>query len=291
MGRGPKPPAPFRGELAVNYDDLSLYTEVGASLISFFVELPYRSLSPELLDHAAGLSDMNLGTKSLLLDCELIQLAFQFKTYIPSGSAGNGLGTGHTSLEPSLLATVKLAPCTYLQTQLAEWIPTTPEMEVKVLFGRHVWDCARQADAFGKRAFELVTISMDDADKKDAALKMLSDDHVSARNYLYAGEDRDAGGLARAVRQRDGATHHLVGLTRVDAEAHGDLDRRVEPLRGRRLLGELDGLERRVETVLLDEGRGLLIALAALGHCFLLVVLADRLCGPPTGGPLRAGVA
>ena len=44
---------------------------------------------------------------------------------------------------------------TRLMRQLAQWIPTTPEMEVKVLFGRHVWDCARQADTFGKRAFEL----------------------------------------------------------------------------------------------------------------------------------------
>lgn len=42
-----------------------------------------------------------------------------------------------------------------MMRQLAEWIPTTPEMEVKVLFGRHVWECARHADAFGKRAFEL----------------------------------------------------------------------------------------------------------------------------------------
>jgi hypothetical protein len=38
---------------------------------------------------------------------------------------------------------------------LARWIPTTPEMEVKVLFGRHVWDFAQHADALGKRAFEL----------------------------------------------------------------------------------------------------------------------------------------
>jgi len=38
---------------------------------------------------------------------------------------------------------------------LAQWVPTTPEMEAKVLFGRHVWDCARHADAFGKRAFEM----------------------------------------------------------------------------------------------------------------------------------------
>jgi hypothetical protein len=46
-------------------------------------------------------------------------------------------------------------------------------------------------------------------------------------------EDEDAGGLAGAVRQVDGAADHLVGLARVDAEAHGDLDGRVE------LLGEV----------------------------------------------------
>src|SRR5258706_4294161 len=38
---------------------------------------------------------------------------------------------------------------------LAGWVPTTPEMEIKVLFGRHVWDCAQHADHLGKRAFEL----------------------------------------------------------------------------------------------------------------------------------------
>lgn len=42
-----------------------------------------------------------------------------------------------------------------LMEMLARWVPTTPEMEIKVLFGRHVWDCAQHADAFGKRAFEL----------------------------------------------------------------------------------------------------------------------------------------
>jgi hypothetical protein len=33
------------------------------------------------------------------------------------------LGTGHTSLEPSLILGLKLAPETFLQAQLAEWIP------------------------------------------------------------------------------------------------------------------------------------------------------------------------
>lgn len=38
---------------------------------------------------------------------------------------------------------------------LAAWVPTTPEMEVKLLFGEHIWDVAQHADSLGKRTFEL----------------------------------------------------------------------------------------------------------------------------------------
>jgi hypothetical protein len=43
----------------------------------------------------------------------------------------------------------------FLMETLASWVPTTPEMEVKVLLGRHIWDAAQHADALGKRTFEL----------------------------------------------------------------------------------------------------------------------------------------
>jgi hypothetical protein len=43
----------------------------------------------------------------------------------------------------------------FLMETLARWVPTTPELEVKVLFGRHLWDFAQHADAFGKRTAEL----------------------------------------------------------------------------------------------------------------------------------------
>lgn len=43
----------------------------------------------------------------------------------------------------------------YLMEALAAWVPTTPEMEVKILFGRHLWDLAQHADAFGRRTAEL----------------------------------------------------------------------------------------------------------------------------------------
>jgi len=42
-----------------------------------------------------------------------------------------------------------------LMETVARWTPSTPEMEAKVMFGRHVWDFAQMADWLGKRTFEL----------------------------------------------------------------------------------------------------------------------------------------
>ena len=85
--------------------------------------MPYRSFDADQFGHAAGFGDVSLGTKTLLLDCELLQLSFQFRTTMPSGNVTKGLGTGHLTLEPSLLIGIKLAPQTYFQGQIAEWIP------------------------------------------------------------------------------------------------------------------------------------------------------------------------
>jgi hypothetical protein len=38
---------------------------------------------------------------------------------------------------------------------LSAWVPSTPEMEAKLLFGAHIWDTAQAADALGKRTYEL----------------------------------------------------------------------------------------------------------------------------------------
>lgn len=42
-----------------------------------------------------------------------------------------------------------------LMETLAGWIPATPEMEAKILLGRHLWLFAQTADRLGKRAREL----------------------------------------------------------------------------------------------------------------------------------------
>jgi peroxiredoxin len=41
------------------------------------------------------------------------------------------------------------------------------------------------------RGFELVTISMDEAEQKDAALDFLKQRHVSGKNYIFSAEDKD----------------------------------------------------------------------------------------------------
>jgi thiol-disulfide isomerase/thioredoxin len=44
---------------------------------------------------------------------------------------------------------------------------------------------------YRKRPFELITITMDDMDRKDAALGVLKEQHVSSKNLIYSGEDKD----------------------------------------------------------------------------------------------------
>jgi hypothetical protein len=43
----------------------------------------------------------------------------------------------------------------HLMEMLAGWVPTTPELEVKLVFGAHIWEAAQHADALGRRANEL----------------------------------------------------------------------------------------------------------------------------------------
>jgi len=52
------------------------------------------------------------------------------------------------------VATFRWVEVRFMET-LATWVPTTPELEVKLVFGAHIWDAAHHADALGKRAQEL----------------------------------------------------------------------------------------------------------------------------------------
>jgi hypothetical protein len=109
---------------SMRYAELRIYQEIAAGPgASAFFDFAYRTLDTGTNPSAAGLCDIIAGAKSVVLDRELLLVSTQFTTYIPSGNFLTGLGTGHVSLEPAILAALKLAPSTYLQTELAYWIP------------------------------------------------------------------------------------------------------------------------------------------------------------------------
>ena len=129
-GKGKGPGLPTAGNHRIDNYEFTMYTEAAAGKAGIAFEMPYRhweavngGFGSQALTGAAGIADFRIYTKAMLLDCELMQMTFQMKIFTPNGVAGRGLGTGHTSLEPSLLWSLKLARETYLQAQLSQFIP------------------------------------------------------------------------------------------------------------------------------------------------------------------------
>jgi len=90
----------------------------------------------------------------------------------------------------------------------AAWTPSTPEMEIKVMFGRHIWDFAQHADALGKRTFELrkpEQFALRPADdyvdllERLAALRSSSDRLASLYNAILPGLERRYGDYIAAT--------------------------------------------------------------------------------------------
>ena len=117
-GRGPSS-VPSRG---INYDELRHYTEIAHGPVGVSFEYSYRSVD-EGSRHNAGFGDLVVGTKTLLFDREILQFAFKMDTHIPQGATGKGLGTGHVSLEPGLILGVNFSQNSFVQAEIAEWIP------------------------------------------------------------------------------------------------------------------------------------------------------------------------
>lgn len=123
-GRGPKANPPLRAIPYVDYHELTLINEIAMGNAGVQIAVPYRSVnSTPFGQDGAGFSDLTITAKTLLLDSELALFGFQFRTYIPIGQTGKGLGTGHVSLEPGLNFGLRAGPDTYLQAQVVEWIP------------------------------------------------------------------------------------------------------------------------------------------------------------------------
>jgi hypothetical protein len=126
-------------------------------VFSIAIETSILHTDPDAgFNNASGFADMSIATKNMVLDCELLQVAFQFKTYLPTGNFTRGLGTGHTSLEPSLIAALKLTPESYLQGQILYRFPIggTDGIQGSLVWGalsynRQLWHCGHDIELIG----------------------------------------------------------------------------------------------------------------------------------------------
>jgi hypothetical protein len=97
--------------------------ERGTPKFSVATELPLRIVDPELRQNTAGLGDMSVATKAVLLDGRKWQLSQLFRTYFPTGSSKRGTGNGHFSFEPGVAYRYKYSDITYFHGDLKYWFP------------------------------------------------------------------------------------------------------------------------------------------------------------------------
>jgi hypothetical protein len=116
-GRGPA------AEQRVDIFDSVLRMEVGNASAVAITEYTMRSLNPDINPNTVGFGDMVVGAKANIYDNGCTQVSSAFRTYLKTGPVDRGLGTGHVSLEPGILACHQLSQFTYLHGELKYWLP------------------------------------------------------------------------------------------------------------------------------------------------------------------------
>lgn len=188
QGRGPAPQSPWRGTKSIDYHELTLLAEISSGPLSAIVALPYRSVNPGIYaDSAAGFSDLSITGKGLLFDSELLLVSFLLKTSVPTGNFNKGLGAGHVSLEPSIVAGLRVGPRTYGVAQLAQWIPIGGDRDYagaalrwNFALNQMLWKPIPDVQLIG--SFEVMGLSFQDGAYTDPILG--SDQKLSGQTFV-----------------------------------------------------------------------------------------------------------
>lgn len=160
-GRGPD--LPPDGVELVDYQDLRFQLEAGGERFSLGTEIPIRIVDPVTHGDTAGMGDMSLTTKTVLCDGVRWQISQLFRTYFNTGAPSKGLGNGHISLEPGMLARFKINDRTYVHSEIEYWFPIAghPEHSGQVLrWGVGVSRVWRDSDSLALiQTFEILGLS------------------------------------------------------------------------------------------------------------------------------------
>ncbi|MBI4638934.1 MAG: hypothetical protein HY727_21565 [Candidatus Rokubacteria bacterium] len=96
-----------------------------------------------------------------------------------------------------------------LMRTMAGWIALTPELPAKLVFGRHVWDCAQHADLWGRRLPELRAPAHGSEPANDGVVRFM--DLLESREAYHATAERLTG-VYRVLKPHLAATYarHLA---------------------------------------------------------------------------------
>lgn len=134
-GKGPTSEVSPGVDPAADYQELLFLMEKQTGFASALVEIPIRildpalSLDPFVRDNTAGLGDIRIGVKTGLFEVKKSEVSMIFRTYIPSGLARRGLGVGHVSLEPGVLANYEVSKETFLHGEVKFWFPIAGDLD------------------------------------------------------------------------------------------------------------------------------------------------------------------
>ena len=133
----PQGPGPASDETNIDYQRLTGYLEQTLSADwSWFVEVPILFSDPQVNANSAGFSDLEAGLKwNLIREWDRL-LTLQLRTYVPTGKADLGLGSGHLSLEPGLLFFTRPWEPWTLEGEVRAWIPVDATPAVVARKGR-----------------------------------------------------------------------------------------------------------------------------------------------------------
>lgn len=122
-------------ETEIDYLDVRANLEYAFNRrFSWFVEIPFRHLEPEVNESAFGIADFQTGVKFAAVASAERYLTAQLRFFIPTGEANRGLGTDHATVEPALLYLEKFSDRLTLEFELAYWHPTSGSSTVGVNF-------------------------------------------------------------------------------------------------------------------------------------------------------------
>ena len=117
-GRGPPLP-----ERSVRYQDIAYLAEIGTPGFSVRTLVPLRMLDPENNTKTTGMGDMQLLTKTVLLNGSKWMLTQVNDVWFNTGAPAKGLGKGHITMAPGLLAAYQRSDTTCLHGQFKFQFP------------------------------------------------------------------------------------------------------------------------------------------------------------------------